>query len=203
MIIGSFPQYLHMIDILGTHERPRDCRQSKKSASVFNNDRERFCSRAQLTKPCLPLITQSLIHEAGLTFICPFINSLLQTQTSPELLSVYCLPSSPLLWLSGALPTNLQTQETGCRKSLLVANCWPSYPQEWRFKAQLEHVNCEPVEARPHRGPLCSEWSEASADSLGILSSILSSWLHWSPWISNSRSGLIIKAGLSMLRRLG
>lgn len=199
MIIGSFPQYLHMIDILGTHERPRDCRQSKKSAPFFNNDRERFCSRAQLTKPCLPLITQSLVHEAALTFVCPFINSLLHTQTSPESLSVYCLPSSLLLWLSGALPTNLQTQETGCRKSLLVANCCPSYPQEWRFKAQLEHVNCEPVD----HSPICSEWSEASADSLSILSSILSSWLHWSPWISNSRSGLIIKAGLSMLRRLG
>lgn len=91
MIIGSFPQYLHMIDVLGTHERPRDCRRSKKSASFSDNDRQRFCSRAQLTKPCLPLITLSLVHEAGLTFICPFINSLLQTQTSLEWLSVFCL----------------------------------------------------------------------------------------------------------------
>lgn len=140
MIIGSFPQYLHMIDILGTHERPRDCRQSKKSASFFNNDRERFCSRAQLTKPCLPLITQSLVREVGLTFICPFINSRLQTQTSPQLLSVYCLPPSPLLWSSGALPTNLQTQEAGCRKSLLVANCWPSDPQERRFRAPTREL---------------------------------------------------------------
>ena len=133
MIIGSFPQSLHMIDISGTHEWPRDCRQSKKISVFFPQWQDKVLLQSTINQ-AVSASDHSFTKRVSPSF-APVLTGCCRRNHHWSDLLLFAVVGAPVMTVGSVLPKNPQTKKFAC--------CHFSHwaPRNRWFKTQLAYGN--------------------------------------------------------------